>query len=114
MLVVNIYKDPYDVYIGRAGKQQSGLFGNPVAVSKQCPVCKQVHTSGAETLPCYKKYLWHRLENEEAFKKSILDLQGKTLGCFCAPKGGITATDPHICHGQVILSYLNWANQQKP
>lgn len=27
--VVNIYKEKYDVYIGRAGRGENGYFGNP-------------------------------------------------------------------------------------
>ena len=27
--VVNLFKNKYDVYIGRAGKGQDGYFGNP-------------------------------------------------------------------------------------
>jgi uncharacterized protein DUF4326 len=28
-VVVNIYKEQFDVYIGRAGRGQDGYFGNP-------------------------------------------------------------------------------------
>ena len=28
-VVVNIKKEPFDVYIGRAGRGQDGYFGNP-------------------------------------------------------------------------------------
>jgi Domain of unknown function (DUF4326) len=30
--VVNINKEPFDVYIGRAGRRQDGYFGNPFRI----------------------------------------------------------------------------------
>ena len=52
--VVNLYKEPYDVYIGRAGKGREGPLGNPVAIGMQCPVCEGVHNDAGATLPCCK------------------------------------------------------------
>ena len=40
--VVNIRKEAYDVYIGRAGKGQDGYFGNPFRL-------KQGHDPGRDT-----------------------------------------------------------------
>ena len=54
--VVNIYKERYDVYIGRPGKGEVGYFGNPIVVGKECPICGEIHQRG-ETLKCYEKYL---------------------------------------------------------
>ena len=31
-VVVNIYKEQFDVYIGRAGRGQDGYFGNPFRI----------------------------------------------------------------------------------
>jgi hypothetical protein len=76
--VVNIYREDYDVYIGRPGKGQSGKWGNPFSKGT-------------------------REENVAAFREWILtqphllldlhELKGKRLGCFCAPKA---------CHGDVL------------
>lgn len=88
--VVNIYKEPYDVYIGRAGKGKDGYFGNPIRLQKG-------EDAGA-TIEKYKEYFYDRLEKDEEFKRRVLELKGKTLGCFCKPKP---------CHGDVIVEYLD-------
>jgi hypothetical protein len=91
--VVNLYKEPYDIYIGRAGRGQSGYFGNPIPKNKRCPSCDTIHEGGGSTLECYKKYLNQRIEKDEEFKKNVKNLKGKTLGCFCKPKP---------CHGDIL------------
>jgi hypothetical protein len=88
--IVNLYKEPYDIYIGRAGKGQSGYFGNPFKL-------KPGNSKGS-TLEEYKKYFYERLEKDPEFKANILALKGKTLGCFCKPSP---------CHGDIIIEYLN-------
>lgn len=95
--VVNLRVDSYDVYIGRPGRNQSGEFGNPYSVGELCSRCGLVHTNGESTLPCFKAYFEERLKNDLAFKLAVLDLDGKTLGCFCTP---------HPCHGDVVVAWL--------
>jgi len=87
--VVHI-KEPYDVYIGRSGRGQSGYFGNPFK--------RQPGSSAGSTLIKYKKYLYDRLNNDPQFKERIHLLKGKTLGCFCKP---------NACHGDIIKEYLD-------
>jgi len=106
-MVVNIYKDPYDVYIGRTGKKQSGYFGNPIRVGEYCSCCKSVHYTPGSTIPCYRKYFLNRIVTDPVFKQRVIDLKDKTLGCFCAPKGGFKPEDWIQCHGQVIEEWLN-------
>lgn len=93
--VVNLYKHPYDVYIGRAGKGQDGYFGNPIRLSNN-------EQRGA-TIERYKEYFYNKLNNDIEFKNRILQLKGKTLGCFCKP---------HACHGDIIADYLNSIDNQ--
>lgn len=87
--VVNIYKEPYDIYIGRTGKGKDGYFGNPFPL-------KQGEARGS-TLVKYKEYFDTRIANDPEFKERILSLKGKTLGCFCKP---------NPCHGDIIKEYL--------
>ena len=87
--VVNLRKDKYDVYIGRAGRGQDGYFGNPFPLGKQ--------PRGA-TIERYREYFLNRLRTDEQFARRIRELKGKTLGCFCKP---------HPCHGDVIAQYLD-------
>lgn len=88
--VVNIRKDKYDVYIGRAGHGQDGYFGNPIRLMS--------HMSRGATIDTYRAYFLGRLKNDLEFKRRVLELRGKVLGCFCKP---------HVCHGDVIADYLN-------
>lgn len=105
-MVVNLYKDQYDIYIGRAGKGQDGYFGNPILVGEYCKCCRQVHNTPGSTVECYRLYFLHRIKTDPEFKTRVLELRGKRLGCFCAPKGGFQATDMIRCHGQIIEQWL--------
>lgn len=100
--VVSVKLDPYEVYIGGPGKGEDGYFGNFAA---------RLHYAGQMTreqcLEVYEAYLKFRVATDPAFKTRLLALRGKVLGCFCAGKGGLTAADPLICHGQVIAAYLD-------
>jgi hypothetical protein len=84
--VVNIYKEPYDVYIGRRGRGQEGYFGNPFYKGTR-----------EENIANYKKYFYNRLKEDSEFHARVILLKGKVLGCFCAPSN---------CHGDVIVEYL--------
>ena len=96
--VVNLRKEPYDIYIGRAGKGQDGYFGNPIARGKSCPVCGKIHLAAGDTIPCYECYFKRRIKEDEKFFRRIMELGGKTLGCFCKPGPG---------HGDVIAFYVD-------
>ena len=88
--VVNIRKETYDVYIGRAGHGENGYFGNPFRLGTSM--------ARGSTLDRYRKYFYHRIVTDEEFRKRIGELQGKTLGCFCKP---------NPCHGDIIKEYLD-------
>jgi hypothetical protein len=102
--VVNLYKDQYDVYIGRAGKGRDGYFGNDHPVGKPCSRCRVTHVQG-EAVDAYERDFNDMLENKIGFKARLHQLldqvpegQELRLGCFCKPKR---------CHGDVIATYLN-------
>jgi Domain of unknown function (DUF4326) len=46
----------------------------------------------------FQKYFTERIEKDSEFKRRVLALAGKRLGCFCKPKA---------CHGDVIADWLN-------
>ncbi len=94
--VVNIYKEPYDVYCGRAGKGKDGYFGNPFRLKGS--------ESRGETIEKYKEYFYTRIGHDVEFKKRVLELKGKKLGCFCKPAS---------CHADVIADYLNTENENE-
>lgn len=79
--IVNCRKEQYDVYIGRPS-----IFGNPF---KDMPRLQAIGE--------YAKYFHERINNDPEFKKAVLGLYGKTLGCFC---------HPYPCHGNVIVDWL--------
>lgn len=91
-------KTDEEVYIGRAGKGNSGPFGNPVVIGKSCPICNLVHNDRGATLPCYEEYLLSRLATDAQFAEAFWKLKGKTLVCFCKP---------HLCHGDVMAKILD-------
>ena len=89
-LVVNIYKEPFDVYIGRAGRGHDGYFGNPFRLNSEA--------ERRDVIEKYRTYFLERIERDPEFKERILALRGKRLGCFCKPKA---------CHGDVIAEWLD-------
>ena len=78
--VVNKYKEPYDIYIGRGSK-----WGNPFIIGQD--------GNREEVINKYEQYL---LNNPELLN-CLYELKGKTLGCFCKPKS---------CHGDVLIKYI--------
>jgi hypothetical protein len=91
--VVNLRKEPYDVYIGRAQKGKMsveyGYFGNPFHLSAGEP--------RGSTIERYRAYFNERIADDPEFKAAVESLRGKRLGCFCKPAP---------CHGDVIVEYL--------
>lgn len=87
--VVNLHKEKYDVYIGRAGKGQNGYFGNPFPSNREL--------TREDSIDTFKVYLLERVKVDPEFKARLEGLRGLRLGCFCKPKA---------CHGDVIVAYL--------
>ena len=92
--VVNIYKDEYDAYVGRAGKGNSGYFGNPFREG-----------SRDQKIAQFEEYFRDRIRNDPEYRHKVHQLKGKILGCFCSPKP---------CHGDVLARYLNALPDIKP
>jgi len=68
--VVNIRKDRYDVYCGRPS-----IYGNPFEIGKD--------GNREQVIEKYREYFSNKIKERE-FKKSILSLKDKRIGCFCA------------------------------
>lgn len=84
MRVVHCNKEAYDVYISRPSK-----WGNPFVVG--------VDGDREEVIRKYEDWI----RNQPELLKDIPELQGKILGCWCAPK---------LCHGDVLVSLVNENN----
>lgn len=95
--VVNIRTSKYDVYIGREGHGQDGIFGNPYSA---------MGDGGRDrAIALYREYFYKRLRIDSEFATNVEVLRGKRLGCFCEPKQ---------CHGHIIADYLNIEPGVKP
>lgn len=88
-VVVNLRVESYDVYIGRAPGER-GIFGNPSELGKD--------GTREEVIRLYEIYFYQRISFDPAFLDKVLALEGKRLGCFCAPLP---------CHGDVIVDFLD-------
>ena len=90
------WKDKTDdtVYIGRAGKGETGTFGNPFEVKAGVRTVK-------EALAEYDAYLLNRIKTDPEYAKDIYALKGKDLGCPGNEPVG-------ECHGQVILKAIKY------
>ena len=80
--VVHCKRDPYDVYIGRPGP-----YGNPFTIGKD--------GNREEVVEKYAEWV---LTQPELLATIRTELNGKVLGCFCAPK---------LCHGDIIVELIN-------
>lgn len=90
-VVVNLKREPFDVYIGRPGQGEDGYFGNPVRVERY----DAEHL--ADVLTRFRAYFMNRVETDPEFRDRVRALRGKRLGCFCKPGR---------CHGDVIVEWI--------
>lgn len=88
--VVNIFKDSFDVYVGRTGLGFTSEFGNPYRIGRD--------GSRAEVITKFKKYFLNKITLDKEFRQRVQELKSKKLGCFCTPRA---------CHADVIADYLN-------
>lgn len=93
-IVVNKYKEPYDVYIGRGSK-----WGNPFThISDKQTKAEFIVATREESIEKFREYIIERISNGEVKIDDLLELAGKRLGCFCKPKS---------CHGDVLVEIVS-------
>jgi len=78
--VVHCKKENYDIYVGRPSK-----WGNPFEIGKD--------GTREEVIDKYKKWIL----NQPDLLKSLWELEGKTLGCWCKPE---------ICHADILADLV--------
>lgn len=78
--VVHCKRAPYDVYIGRGSK-----WGNPFRIGPD--------GDRSEVIALFRQHL----EASPHLLSALAELEGKRLGCFCAPKP---------CHGDVLAEFV--------
>lgn len=84
--LVNVKKEGFHVYIGRPS-----IFGNPYKIGQD--------GDRNEVVGKYRTWFMKRLQDPR-FRLVVEELRGKSLGCHCHPLP---------CHGDVIVEYLNGA-----
>lgn len=89
--VVNKYKEPYDVYIGRGSP-----IGNPFSHKEGTKAFYKVGTRD-QAISEFETYIRKVMEVDPNLVEYIKGLKGKTLGCFCKPQP---------CHGDVIVKLV--------
>ena len=95
MSVVNI-RDAVGsyVYIGRGSR-----WGNPYSHLDKSSALYKVGTR-EEAVASYRLHLWGEIKEGKIALPDLAALDGKTLGCYCAPK---------LCHGEVLSVAAAWA-----
>lgn len=78
--VVHCKRERYDVLIGRPSK-----WGNPFQIGKD--------GTREEVIAKYREWI----QGQPELLAALPELQGKTLGCWCAPKP---------CHGDVLVELV--------
>lgn len=58
-----------------------------------------------ESIDRYREWFKKKIKRDSDFRKSVHNLTGEKLGCWCKPKP---------CHGDVILEYLRGQMEIKP
>lgn len=102
--VVHVKRDRYTKWVARGSK-----WGNPFRIGAPHPVTGKPLVRG-EAIPLYREWI---LRGEGRWLlRHLGELEDEVLGCFCAPKGGVSEHDPLICHGQVLLKLLAWRRKK--
>lgn len=94
--VVNLHKEKYDIYIGRPGKGQDSIWGNPFRTGPD--------GTREEVIEKFKQLLVRSIAEGYITIDMLLELDGKVLGCFCKPKS---------CHGDIIVEAVEWAKEYR-
>ena len=90
--VVHCRKEKYDIYIGRPSK-----WGNPYSHLDDTLAEFKVKDR-KEAIEKYEEYLL----NNENLMKTLSELNGKILGCWCKTK------DRYVeCHGDILVDLCN-------
>lgn len=86
--VVNCLKEPFDIYIGRWNPKFpiNSKWANPFRIGRD--------GNRKEVIRKYEEYI----NNKPELLKSIDELRGKRLGCYCAPQA---------CHGDYLANLVN-------
>ena len=102
--IVHCRKEPFDIYIGRSMNRYPELratgWGNPFRPAPGDP-------DAGNAIARYRAWLMQQPQ----LLARLPELRGRTLGCWCAPLGGLDGDlDGRICHGQVLAALADEAD----
>lgn len=91
--IVHCKKEPYDIYIGRPS-----IWGNPFTHIKDRKTKAEFLVETREdAVIAYEKWI----RNNPPLLGKLIELKGKTLGCWCKPKS---------CHGDILIKLIKEFN----
>ena len=84
--IVNIrnYHGPQYIYCGRGSP-----FGNPYVIGQD--------GTREEVCAAFQFYFDYRIQSDPEWRKLVMDLKGKVLGCYCSPLQ---------CHCETYVEFL--------
>jgi len=94
-------KDNNNVYIGRCGvlvidnvrfPKENSIWANPYKIDDSNGITRN------NVIEKYRTYIIQKIENNDILKQKLLQMKGKTLGCWCKPL---------VCHGDVLVELIN-------
>lgn len=106
MPVVHCTRAPYDIYVGRGRDPRTGEpgeWGNPYSHRPSRVPGVIAVGSVTEAIGRYRLHLWEQIRSGRVPLDRLAALDGKTLGCWCAPAP---------CHGEVLSAAAAWAAAQ--
>lgn len=92
--VVHCKKEKYDVYIGRPGRANASMYGDPTYGMWGNPFILDIDGNREEVLDKFEKFLRGHPQLLALAKEK---LKGKVLGCWCAPEK---------CHGDIYKKII--------
>lgn len=95
--VVHVKREEYDVYVGRPSR-----WGNPYSHKPGTSARYRVATV-EEAIAAYRRHLWRQIRSGAISLEELASLDGKTLGCWCAPGP---------CHAEVLVEAARWAARE--
>lgn len=96
--VQNVDSSKIDEYIGRADHGDKNMLNTPAGKHGWLGNPYVVEDYGRQkSIEKFRDAFLDKLEHNERFRKSVLELEGKTLGCWCKPQS---------CHGDVIKEWI--------
>ncbi len=87
--IVKVLSAGYDIWIGKGSMFEFNL----AEIQKQCK-------PGEPPMMRFRKIVWSKFRNDKFFRRSVLNLQGKRLGCDCK--------DKKRCHGNVLIRLMEY------